>query len=305
MSDEPVDEHWCDYYVTPRYLAGSSYVGDPGFAPVNHWPHHSFDNGPCQLMVTSPDHRIRIGWYGDDYILWKITAAVDGVSAPRWEATFDHTFPPEIVAGLTTALAHDWGPNGDRFLARPSVYWADSVEPLLDTGWERGAAERGTVELLAPDHQAGALIDTRSYGRDDETVTLWAGPPGWASRAEAHFTADTPSHLIAATAAAMSDPAPVVRERHMLHQDVEHLVQLELTKDETPSVSRVPTPLDARRAAVTAAVHRAAHSHHGAGWAHAARIRTAHARPQPNATPVAPARAGTEALTRTAARPRR
>src|SRR5215203_5286931 len=159
MSDEPDDERWREYRVTPRYLAGSSGIGDPGFEPVAHWPHHHSDDGPCQLMFTSPDHRIKIGWFGDDVDLWKITAAEDAVSPPLWQATFNHNFPPQVVAGLTTALVRDWDPESERFLARPSMYWADSVQPLLDAGWVQEApAERCTVPILAPDDHAGALF---------------------------------------------------------------------------------------------------------------------------------------------------
>ncbi|WP_063728767.1 DUF317 domain-containing protein [Streptomyces sp. RTd22] len=304
MSDEPDYDRWREYRVTPRYLAGSSYAGDPGFEPVADWPHHSLDDGPCQLLVTSPDHRIKIGWFGDDFDLWKITAAEDAVSPPRWEATFNHTFPPEIVASLTSALAHDWGPDSDAFLTSPSIYWADSVQPLLDANWERlRTADPDTVELLAPDRQAGAFIDTRSYGSHDEAVLLWAGRPGGSTRAEATFTSSTPSHLIAATAAAMSDPTPLVRERHMIHRDIEHLVRLEPVEAETQSRSRAPTPLDVKQAAVTAAVHRAAHGQPSAARAHAARIRTTHPRPQPSVTRTSPHRR--DAPAQTASRPRR
>jgi hypothetical protein len=240
-----------DVLVSPRYLAGSNGSGEAGFAPVAHWPHHHLDEGPCQLLVTSPDQRIRIGWYGDDYELWKITASQEAVT------------PAEIVAGLTTALANDYAEadpyegNG-RFLANPSLYWADAVRPLTEAGWRREAAERGTVEIIAPDGQAGVLIDNRRSAWDDETVTLWAGPPGWGTRAEAVFTARTPSHLIAATATAMTDPAPVIRERHQLAREIEHLVTLTPVGPPLPQVSRAPTPLDVRRTAVAQAVHRAA-----------------------------------------------
>lgn len=30
------------------------------------------------------------------------------------------------------------------------MYWTDGLRPLTDAGWERGAAERGTVEFIAP-----------------------------------------------------------------------------------------------------------------------------------------------------------
>jgi hypothetical protein len=257
--------------VSPMYLAGTGGTGEASFAPVAHWPHHQLDDGPCQLVVTSPDHRIRIGWFGDDFELWKITAAEEAVAAPRWTATFNHVTPPEIVAGLTTALARDYAESdayddNARFLAQPSYHWTDTVRPLTDAGWTRdGGAELGTIEIVAPDGQAGILIDNRLSGRNDDTVTLWAGPPGWGTRAEAVFTARTPSHLIAATAAVMAESAPVVRERYQINRRVEHLVTLTplapAAAAETaaqPSVARAPTPLDVRRTAVTQAVHRAA-----------------------------------------------
>ncbi|MEU2975435.1 DUF317 domain-containing protein [Streptomyces hirsutus] len=254
--------------VSPMYLAGSNGTGEAGFAPVAHWPHHYLDEGPCQLLVTSPDQRIRIGWFGDDFELWKISAATEAASATRWTATFNHVTPAEIVAGLTTALAHDYAEadaydgNG-RFLAHPSIYWADAVRPLTDAGWTRGVPDSpGTIEIVAPDGQAGAVIDRHDHGPDDETVTLWAGPPGWGTRAEAVFTARTPSHLIAATAAVMAESAPVIRERHQIDRRMQHLVTMTPVAPVTPTadaqVSRAPTPLDVRRTAVTQAVHRAA-----------------------------------------------
>ncbi|MEW1660602.1 DUF317 domain-containing protein [Streptomyces sp. NPDC093707] len=264
-TQQPNGQHpYQEVLVSPMYLAGSNGTGEAGFAPVTHWPHHYLDEGPCQLLVTSPDQRIRIGWFGDDFELWKITAAEDAVSAPRWTATFNHVTPAEIVAGLTTALAHDYAEadvydSNARFLANPSLHWADAVRPLTDAGWTRdGGAKRGTVEITAPEGHAGVRIDNRLSGSDDETVTLWAGPPGWGTRAEAVFTARTPSHLIAATAAVMADPAPVMRERHQIDRKVEKLVTFTPVGQTAPRAPRAPTPLDVRRTAVTQAVQRAA-----------------------------------------------
>ncbi|AJF68557.1 DUF317 domain-containing protein [Streptomyces vietnamensis] len=264
MSALPDPSHHEEVLVSPMYLAGSNGTGDAGFAPVAHWPHHYLDDGPCQLLVTSPDQRIRIGWFGDDFELWRITVAEDAVATPRWTATFNHVTPAEIVAGLTTALAQDYAAsdpyeNNGRFLADPSLYWADAVQPLLDAGWRRGAAKYGTVEVTAPDGLAGVEIHTLRGGRDAEAVVLWAGPRGWGTRAEVVFTARTPSHLIAATAAVMAGSAPVVRERHMIHREMEPLVTLTpVGPAADPRGSRSPTPLDVRRTAVTEAVRRAA-----------------------------------------------
>ncbi|MGC4998490.1 DUF317 domain-containing protein [Streptomyces sp. DT195] len=269
MHDPDDPTRYQEVLVSPMYLAGSGGTGDAGFAPIAHWPHHYLDEGPCQLLVTSPDGRIRVGWFGDDFEPWKISAAEDAVSAPRWTATFNHVTPPELVAGLTTALAQDYAEaaaceDDARFLASPSLYWRDAVRPLTEAGWTRdGGAELGTVEITAPgDGQAGILIDNRQRGADAETVELWAGPPGWGTRAEAIFTRRTPTHLIAATAAVMANAGPVIRERHQVARQMEHLVTLTPLVPATPvadsQVSRAPTPLDVRRTAVTQAVYRAA-----------------------------------------------
>ncbi|MEU1488160.1 DUF317 domain-containing protein [Streptomyces sp. NPDC005752] len=217
--------------------------------------------------MTRPGTK-RIGWFGDDFELWKISAAEDAFSAPRWTATFNLVTPAEMVAGLTAALVQDYdeaiaSDTLGRFLAGPTVPWRDTVRPLTDAGWNLdGAAELGTVEIIAPDDQAGILIDRRGYGSDRTTVELWAGPPGWGTRAEATFTARTPSHLIAATAAVMAKSTPVVRERHQVDRRMQHLVTMTPVASATPiaeaQVPRAPTPLDVRRTSVTQAVHRAA-----------------------------------------------
>ncbi|RPK83288.1 hypothetical protein EES45_07280 [Streptomyces sp. ADI97-07] len=241
--DDPT--RYQEVLVSPMYLAGSKGTGEAGFAPVAHWPYQYLDEGPCQLLVTSPDQRIRIGWFGDDFELWKISAAEDAFSAPRWTATFNHVTPAEMVAGLTAALIQDYdeaiaSDAPGRFLTGPTVPWRDTVRPLTDAGWNLdGGAELGTVEIIAPDDQAGILIDRRGYGSDRTTVELWAGAPGWGTRAEATFTARTPSHLIAATAAVMAKSTPVVRERHQVDRRMQHLVTMTPVASATHS-SRPP-----------------------------------------------------------------
>ncbi|MFF5360324.1 hypothetical protein ACFY4I_13155 [Streptomyces scabiei] len=136
--------------------------------------------------------------------------------------------------------------DSDSFLTCPSPYWTDAVHPLLDAGWERKPQARGKVEVVSPDGLAGASIDVVSVDPDAETVTLWAGPPGWGTRAEASFTARTPKHLIAATAAAPADPGPVLRYKDSLDPRPAELARLTPV---SPSRPATPTPLGIRRTA--------------------------------------------------------
>ncbi|MFD8847644.1 DUF317 domain-containing protein [Streptomyces sp. NPDC059604] len=212
------------------------------------WPHHHLDDGPAQLLITSPDHRIKIAWFGDDYDVWRIGASENPASEFRWSARINHTTPPELVHGLTSALAAEWSEDSDTFLTSPSYRWTDAVQPLLDAGWERGPASRGTVEIISPDRLAGASIDIVTTVPHADVYTLWAGPPGWGTRAEAVFTTRTPKHLIAAMATAFVDPRPVVREKTLLHPRLAELAQLAPVSPPRPTA---PTPADVRRRAAS------------------------------------------------------
>ncbi|MFJ8774537.1 DUF317 domain-containing protein [Streptomyces microflavus] len=229
-----------DVYVSPRYLAGLPGHGDPSFDPVAHWPRYSLDEGECQLVIASPDHRIKIGWFGDGYDVWQISASKDAVSAPTWTARINQNTPPELVHGLTSALAEAYDAGGEAFLKSTSYRWTDGVQPLLEAGWERMPLAAGFVNIVAPDNLAGATIDVVRSGSDAETWTLWAGPPGWGTRAEIVFTARTPKHLIAATAAGFLDPAPVVREKRYLDRQLAQLATLTPTAPVPATSTRKP-----------------------------------------------------------------
>ncbi|MVO90263.1 DUF317 domain-containing protein [Streptomyces sp. p1417] len=235
-----------DVYVFPRYLAGLGASGDPSFEPVSNWPHQHLDDGACQLLITSPDHRIKIGWFGDDFDIWRISAAEDAVSAPRWTASISNTMPPEIVRDFLQALASAWEEDGDSFLENHSSYWSDAVRPLLDAGWEQQPPQHGTVETTGLDGLVGASIDIVSTGSDAEVVTLWAGPEHRSVRAQANFTARTPKHLIAAMAASFVGPDPIARYQAELRPHLAQLVQLTPIKPPKPAV---PTPLDVQQTA--------------------------------------------------------
>lgn len=236
---QPVDG---EVFVTPRYLAGSSGDSGSGLIPLADWPHHHLDDGPHQLIVTSPDHRIRVGWAGDDYDLWTISAAPDAMSQAAWTAVANQNTPPELVTALTTALARDWHDGHDRFLNRPRDR-LDGIAPLVAAGWTLAPVRRGVLSVTAPDGQAGADIDVVHAGTE-AAVILWAGPKGWGTRAEITFSSQTPAHLVAATAQAFTDPAPAVRWRSNLHPC---LAQHAVLTPVTPPKAPVPTPWDLRR----------------------------------------------------------
>ncbi|MFE9407391.1 DUF317 domain-containing protein [Streptomyces sp. NPDC006704] len=236
-----------DVLVSPRYLAGLGHVDPMCFESVKEWPHHDLGDRPCQLLITSPDHRIKIGWFGDDFDVWKISAAEDAVSASRWMASISDKMPPEIVRDFVHALAGEWGEDSESFLTNRSYYWTDAVQPLLDAGWERRPVAHGSLEIVSPDQLAGASIDVVSTDPDAEVVTLWAGSDKQrVFRAEANFTAHTPKHLIAAMAASFVAPAPIARYQADLSPRLAQLAQL--TPVEPPK-SEAPTPLDIQRAA--------------------------------------------------------
>ncbi|MFE3380393.1 DUF317 domain-containing protein [Streptomyces anulatus] len=148
---EPINTQEGDVHVFPRYLGGLPGHADPSFEPVAHWPHYHLDEGECQLVIASPDHRIKIGWFGDDYDVWQISAAKDAVSAATWTARINQNTPPELVHGLTSALAADYDAESETFLRSSSYRWTDGVQPLLDAGWERQPLAGGLVTIVSPE----------------------------------------------------------------------------------------------------------------------------------------------------------
>ena len=57
---------------------------------------------------------------------------------------------PRYLAGSNGSGEADAYEGNGRFLANPSLHWADAVRPLTEAGWRREAAERSTVEIVAP-----------------------------------------------------------------------------------------------------------------------------------------------------------
>ncbi|MFJ4689230.1 DUF317 domain-containing protein [Streptomyces sp. NPDC088789] len=216
----PPDHYTGEVYVTPRHLAGTTGTGDAGLRPALDAGWETSDDDLGNFCIAAPDHRIRIGYLpeGDDDALWKIAAYEQhSFAAPRWAAAFSDSCPDEVVAAFTTGLVPLHDTDGNAFLRGGIGYRRDAspvLAPLLDAGWT--VDERHwLVEVRSPDALAGAWYDRRTLDPDRELTSnatrwgIWGGKTR--GRWYAVFSSHTPTPLITATAAAVADPAPVVR----------------------------------------------------------------------------------------------
>ncbi|MBZ3915273.1 DUF317 domain-containing protein [Streptomyces acidiscabies] len=254
MPNNPDEAWWREYRVTPGYLAGSSGIGDPGFASVpDTWPRFTPDPDDGRFIITSPDRRIQICWDGDGLDeLWRIGAYDSPVADLAWVVTANHNTPPEFIGALTKTLADDYEACREAFLNPPGAIRSRPLAPLLDAGWKLDDTRRSgdTLHMVSPDRMAGLHVNR--YSADDRYV-LWAN--SGRNQTLITFSATTPDHLVSTTLAAFSSPRPLLREHHMLHPSVRHAVRLEPITPPRPTTA--PTPLDVRRTAVTAALLRA------------------------------------------------
>ncbi|MET8412061.1 DUF317 domain-containing protein [Streptomyces sp. NPDC005195] len=90
------DERWREYHVAPRYLAGSTFTGDPALRPLLDAGWKLNHDGMGNVYVNAPDQTVRLGYLpeGDDDALWKVTAYSDPFAMPRWLVTFQESTPP-------------------------------------------------------------------------------------------------------------------------------------------------------------------------------------------------------------------
>ncbi|MFF4735823.1 DUF317 domain-containing protein [Streptomyces sp. NPDC001262] len=267
-----------EYLVSPRHLAGSTAIGDPGLQPLRDlgWALHHDDLGNTYL--SAPDHRIRLGYLpeGDDDGLWRISAYHDAFGSVRWAATFNDRTPTEFVTAFTTALAQAYTQGPDAYLHGATNEPDRAFTPMTAAGWQHhrrawtdeltapDSLARLTYEHLAPDHQSEIAGHQSRWWLRGGTGRRF---PDW----YATFTTHTPTQLITATTTAIVDPTPVTRYTRELSRLTRNHAQL------TPIPPPVPTPLDVRRAQAARA-----------RTATTQRRRTAAPRPAtPSATPAA------------------
>ncbi|MET8218801.1 DUF317 domain-containing protein [Streptomyces hirsutus] len=246
-----------DVYVSPRYLAGSTAIGDPGFAPLRDlgWELTNDDLGNAYL--NAPDRKVRLGYLpeGEDDGLWRINAYQDPFGPPAWGVCFNDSCPTEFVTAFTTALAKAYEQGPDAYLAAPDPRSKDrgpflAVAPLINRGWQIDHPRWGVFAVWSADGLAGLEFTTGDLDPEAELTTrdarwqLWAGKsldrPFWYATA----STDTPVALVRAVTECVSDPAPLPRWREDTHSYVESMARLTSTLPPHPPA---PTPLDVQR----------------------------------------------------------
>ena len=259
MTDpDPAAEIDGDVYVFPRYLAGSTYTGDPALEPLTAlgWELTHDDLG--NVYVTAPDHKIRLGYLpeGDDDGLWRISAYSDRFGPPAWGVSFNDQCPTEFVTAFTTALATAYQDGPEHYLAQPDPADPEldafhAVVPLINRGWKTQHPRWGVLELQTPDGLAGLECAQGRLDAEKELTTLqarwymWGGPKtssGWYATA----STNTPIPLVTAITESVSDPAPLPRWKDQMLRGLRENAQLIPV---TPPPPPVPTPLDVRRTA--------------------------------------------------------
>lgn len=250
-----------DVYVSPRYLAGTTGIGDPALQPLLAlgWDLQHDDLG--NAYVHAPDRRVRLGYLpeGEDDGLWRINAYKDPFAAPAWGVCFNDSTPTEFVQAFTTALAAAYEQGPDAYLARPVADSAEhdpffAVVPLLKRDWEMERPRWGAFVIQSPDGLAGLEFTTGDLDPEAELTTrearwqLWAGTsidrPAWYVTA----STDTPVALLTAVTQCVSDPAPLPRWGEDTYSYVRGMAQLTPILPPGPPA---PTPLDVRRAAAS------------------------------------------------------
>ncbi|MGW1194483.1 DUF317 domain-containing protein [Streptomyces sp. NPDC002536] len=244
-----------DVFVSPRYLAGSTFTGDPALEPLLDLGWEMRDNEDGNVYLSSPDRKVRLGYLpeGDDDGLWRISAYTDAFAQPHWGVCFNDMAPTEFVTAFTTALAEAYADGPDAYLTGPGP--ADSeasafnaVVPLINRGWQLQHPRWGVMELKSADGMAGLEYTTGKLDHERELTTLearwymWGGPAG--PRWYATASSNTPVHLVTAITTAVADPAPLPRWKDGMLRSLREAAQLTPV---TPPPPPVPTPLDVQR----------------------------------------------------------
>lgn len=245
-SDLPDLPSW---WVTPRHLAGddaaladhvTAHLSSAGWTSLTlvrgrREPVDSDDPYAPRPVVRStvlhisPDALRWAQWVladepillGDLPVAWTVSARADADGLAQWTAYFTTGVPPEVVADFLLAL--DARPDPAYGYTSPYAVF----EALAGRGWVRDIDDPGVVSspLLAA---SMALAPLPEHLQDGDPFVLapeeqpigwlaWCEPRiGWDFLWTVGFSASTPHDLVAAFAASLTSPDPVLR--HTLPQ---------------------------------------------------------------------------------------
>ncbi|MFB7270737.1 DUF317 domain-containing protein [Streptomyces sp. NPDC056244] len=193
---------------------------------------------------TSPCQRVRIAnpvesHYGG----WTIAYAEDPLGVPDWITTFDRHTPAEVTAAFVTALIHGLDSHFTNLPHDGRHDTARSPAALLaQHGWHALPGIR-PHHALSPDGYAAYQIRSgriHEYAEllepEKSTWRISAGPdpvnaPAW----QAYFSSHTPAPLITASAATLTDPAPVPRTFGTIPDRHHSLVDIQLPSPRPPA----------------------------------------------------------------------
>lgn len=210
-----------DSLVSPRYLAGSDGDYHPILDPLDQAGWTAFSDEQFTTRHAAPDRRHCVAYYPVDepatdhssHPVWHLWGRPRPHGPAEWNALISGACPPEIIGGLTTALAapsstiHDLPPD-------------EATKPLSQAGW-RTRHHSGYRTFHAPAGHPGHATVVHVYApggiefRADAHTVTWrvtvgcrhGESPLW----QADFTARTPPYLVAAFTAALAEEEPLPR----------------------------------------------------------------------------------------------
>ncbi|WP_432198586.1 DUF317 domain-containing protein [Streptomyces sp. bgisy027] len=206
--------------VSPGYLAGLGGSRNifntldlaPGWTKTIAFGTDTYYTSPCQ--------RVRVAnavesFYGG----WTISFAEDPLGVPDWITTFDRNTPHEIVTAFTGTLVDGLHNNFADYLSGGQRYAGTSPASLIARQrWEPVHGSR-PFRMVSPDGHAAYQMRVGWLHEYDELLTptksTWrmsaGADPVYTPNWQAFFSQYTPQHLITASTAAFTNPAPVPR----------------------------------------------------------------------------------------------
>lgn len=254
------DTSYDDVLVAPRYLAGSAADPSDAFAPLTHHYWHDMHDELGNFYITTMGSQLRVAFVPesselmpDTTALWQIRTRDGWPPREVWSAAFTDFTPPEIIAAVTAeldaAITTDQGQELyiDRGIAHdedPARVW----EVFRAASWKT-AGSGFVARAESPDELVRvAYRDPRLVGRDQAWLATVSDPsdgirPLW----EAWFHSATPTRVVRAFAAALTDPTPISRDAHTLAVSCRPYTTPLHPPTPVPQPTAVPTPRELAR----------------------------------------------------------